>query len=642
MTLLLCGGKEVGMRLRGLFLVALLILTACGGGGSGSDPAVSPPGAPISPSYDAVSAAAKLDDEAPLLEGSAAAPQAGPLRMLVLLPTEGFVYPDLRKIQIHLDGFGLRPEYVAAADLGDRPLAEYSALLVVNSAWQPVALDQAALASIAAAVEAGLDLLWLGGVPPPELESVLGVAVVGRPNRSTIEDGLASVRYTGPAGGVSIPLWDDSFTEVELTGASAQATFEPGGSAALTVYRAGPGAGRAILIPFTIQFFWGQEEAQPFTWSRAELLSDTLSLLLSRGAALLSPFPDGYPSALFLRLEDISPGGSRFSRFSPDWLDRFERMRDELATWKVPMQLGLIARYVDPATDEDFGWEEPGAGRQRLRTLLQETLDAGSELIGHGWTHQYGDGLTGDGFEFSFDLAGGQRVFLPLDEQRARIAAARDELQRAFGIAPAVWETPHLAGNGDTYRAAAEVGFTYVNENDDHLFPNRWGFADHFGGHLLNLPQAGSFVPLNNPQAYLEVTLEAVLPRLVRLRAPFLFFYHGFTDDQFTVMRTLVDAGVQCGLWTPTLSEFGTWWQQRDGISLATEQLESGIIRTIVSDPVPGTTLRVRLPDGKLPVSVFANDAELAFYLERHRGVAFARVVIPAGSNPTRIDVRHD
>ncbi len=589
---------------------------------------------PIEPSGDLCkwTCEAAAGDDRPLLAGPATDPD-GPVRMLAIVPATGFEHADVRSMQIHLKGFGFVGDWITDAALPDADLTAYSSIVLLGSAWVALDLGVDGVVRLAAAIDSGTDVLWMGPGLPPELGARFGVRI--REDATTSVANAPTIRFTGTGGrDVVFPTFDEYFTQLELDGAKALATFEPAGLPAVTVHRGEDDWGRAVLIPFGLMHYWS-ESLEPDSWARAELLYDALTMLSSRGAAIVSPFPDGHASAFLVRFEDINPGGTRYNTHDIAYVDRFRRVNAQLDEWGISANLGVVARYADPSMGEEFTWDAPGDGRTLLRTAIEDVVHQhGAEILSHGFTHQYGSGpedYTGVDWEFSDD-ATGTWVFLPYEEQVMRIMRAREELIAQFGINPRVWETPHLDGNIDTYRAAAEGGYEIINEGDGHLYPNRWGYQGLINDAALNVPHTASYVPLDEGEAetYTAAAGYHMMPRLTRIRAPFFLFYHGFVPGQESSMISLAECSHECNFWTPTITEYADYWVQREAIRVVSS-IEAGVMRATVTDHPSGATVVLRLPDGTRAGAVTVNGAQAPFTALQSGGIAYAQVVLAAG-----------
>lgn len=576
------------------------------------------------------------EDTVPLLPRGAPV-RPGPLGALVVVADGRLGAVDTEQLRIHLHGWGLPAEVVEARTLGVIDLDRYSTVLVLPSEMG-AELGPANEAALANAVAAGTSLVWIGIGVPASLGGVFGVDVLD--TAYAAERGVTGLAPIAGGSAPDAPVFDELYTRLELRGATAAATFRGGagdGDAAVTYYRPDATSGMAVLLAFNVLGFW-DEHPDGHAWTRAELLQQAIVDAHPNGAAMIDPFPGLHRGALLIRVEDLSPGGSRSSHNFADWIDRFEWVENELGHLGVRMNLSIVARFKDPARGEEFAWDAPHPLRERLHATLRDALGRGATLISHGLTHQMGTGdmdYTGIDWEMSDDDTG---EFLPYDEQLARIVAARDELTAQFGVVPTVWETPHLEGNLDTYRAAREAGYAVMSEADGNLFPNRSGVEGAIGGALLNVPHTGSFVPTEDGEAtaFLETTTRWTLPRLVRLRAPFYVFYHGFRDEQADTLLILADCCTECGLWRPTVPEFAAWWEAREGATVRAE-VEADRIRASVQSMPENGSLTVRLPDAREPGDVQVSGRPVARMPILRGATWYVQVPVPAGDSTVEV-----
>jgi len=564
---------------------------------------------------------------------------ARPLRALVVTPAEEDASFG-RRLRVQLDGLGWPADRVYDTDLADSDLATYGALFLVSSPWDEIALDDGDAERIGEAVGDGCAAMWIGPGFDPDLAGLFGVQVVDE--ASVVEAGVNAIAYTDAAGAdMELSLVDGFVSWVEADGAEVLATLEPAGIPALTAVRGAPGEGPAVLAPFELLEYWG-EDPEDHGWGRAELLTEAIrGPLTAGGAAFLEPWPDGHGSPFLVRYEDINPMGTRYM-YTDEFAYRLEHSVMLLHSRGAAVHLGVVARFVDPTYGEDHDWHTPDETRERVRQAVQWSLDQGAHLICHGWTHQYGEGdtdYTGIDWEFSDD-ATGTWEFLPYAEQLERIEAGRAELTEAFGIEPQIWETPHLDGNEDTYQAAADAGFALINESDETLFPNRWGRDDAIGGAALNLPHTGSYMPDDEElTAWGEVTLQWTMPRMARINSPYFFFYHGFSDEQVEVLREIADCAMIAQMWRPDLLELADWWQQREDAVFTPERVDGATLRATVEDHPAGTTLTFRLPDG-VPAGEVTVDGTPVEATTHHRlGVAYAQVVLAEAGDATIVEI---
>lgn len=161
-------------------------------------------------------------------------------------------------------------------------------------------------------------------------------------------------------------------------------------------------------------------------------------------------------SKALIRLEDISPGG---------WYEAEEQqakllvIANELHTQSIPFHLAVIPRYIDPARGIDRSLTDPGdPASVRFLRLLHTMQRLGASLGIHGYTHQYANAVTGDGFEFAYNdclhdcppddppLAASSRRELTRSYAYRRLKLARSLMEQA-GLTAVWFETPHYTAS---------------------------------------------------------------------------------------------------------------------------------------------------------------------------------------------------
>ncbi len=583
------------------------------------------------------------NDGAALLAPRAHKTRGGSLKVLVVTPAPAAsgLYPDTRKLRDTLEGLGWTIHWAEAEQLEGTNLGEYAVAIFAGSSNAVLNLSDAASAKVVSSMASGLDALWLGNGLSASLEKSFGVQVVS--NGSAKSVGITKYELTVSQGTtIGGPIFGEEWTtQVKLTDAKALAVLEPGKIPAVTLFDGQGDAGRAIAVPFGLTDFWDESPGTD-GFGRAEVLFEILNLLTSRGNATLDSFPDGHAGAFIVRFEDINPGGTRVNPGQAPWLERYDRVAKSLGAAGIPLNLAVIPRYIDPKYKEDIGWDGPGEGRAQVLQRIKSTLAAGGEFVTHGYSHQFGtrdEDYSSSDAEFEDDTSG-KWTFLSYDEQVARTTKARAEVERVFGIKGRTWETPHYQSNADTFRAAASSGFTVATEGDGHLFPNRWGMDNHVGDQLLNVPTTGSFIPYDTPADFYQVAVSTTLPRLVRMRAPFYVFYHGFLDQQQAALMGLASCASQCHLWSPTVSQFADWWESRARATLAVSESSGGdAMEVSVANYPKGAWVTMRLPDGRGPASVTIDGAAGTFQDVRRHGIAYARVGLPDGRTSSKVEI---
>ncbi|MFF3925267.1 DUF2334 domain-containing protein [Paenibacillus lactis] len=161
-------------------------------------------------------------------------------------------------------------------------------------------------------------------------------------------------------------------------------------------------------------------------------------------------------SKALIRLEDISPAG---------WYETEEQqakllvIANELHTQSIPFHLAVIPRYIDPARGIDRSLTDPDDPVSvRFLRLLHKLVHFGASFGVHGYTHQYANATTGDGFEFAYDgclhdcppddapLAASSRRELTRSYAYRRLKLARSLMEQA-GLTAVWFETPHYTAS---------------------------------------------------------------------------------------------------------------------------------------------------------------------------------------------------
>ncbi len=136
-----------------------------------------------------------------------------------------------------------------------------------------------------------------------------------------------------------------------------------------------------------------------------------------------------------LRLEDVNVYTYRN-------INKLRRVYKLLARQQTPFHIALIARYINPEHNIDLEFGE----KERFLHIIQRMVGGGlGVIVQHGYTHQYKDSISGEGFEFwdetiSEPIAEDSREFV-LD----KVNAAKATMVKYGFPEPDIWETPHYA-----------------------------------------------------------------------------------------------------------------------------------------------------------------------------------------------------
>lgn len=157
-----------------------------------------------------------------------------------------------------------------------------------------------------------------------------------------------------------------------------------------------------------------------------------------------------------IRLEDIGPGGNYETEEQQAKLLVIARF---LHNERIPFHLAVIPRYVDPAQGINRSMADPENDVSlRFVRLLRTLLTLGASLGIHGYTHQYENAVSGDGFEFAYpdctancppdDRPEAVKSLQLLRQSYAyRRVLMAQETFRSAGLAADWFETPHYTAS---------------------------------------------------------------------------------------------------------------------------------------------------------------------------------------------------
>ncbi|PKJ53037.1 DUF2334 domain-containing protein [Bacillus sp. SN10] len=105
----------------------------------------------------------------------------------------------------------------------------------------------------------------------------------------------------------------------------------------------------------------------------------------------------------YLRLEDVHPAAD---------VNQLKEIAELLKEKKMPYMITVIPVYTDPETGKTLHLKD----NPELIDLLRSMQDNGAAIIMHGYTHQFYDSETGEGFEF-WDVKTDQPIRQPKHEK---------------------------------------------------------------------------------------------------------------------------------------------------------------------------------------------------------------------------------
>jgi hypothetical protein len=175
-----------------------------------------------------------------------------------------------------------------------------------------------------------------------------------------------------------------------------------------------------------------------------------------------------------IRLEDIGPGGYYETAESQM---KLLAVADYLYMQRVPFQVAVISRFVDPLRGVDYAMGNPhNSVSIRFVQTLHALCKRGASLGMHGYTHQYGQAISGEGYEFAYsgckkDCPPGD----PLESLSTMLHFQQSYAYRRFymafsefhaaGLRPDWFETPHYTAS-DVQRKILEACTWLIYEDN--------------------------------------------------------------------------------------------------------------------------------------------------------------------------------
>jgi hypothetical protein len=569
-----------------------------------------------------------------------------------------------------LEGIGIPYDKLNFNQLGTATLTNYQLVVVAwsSSFWMnhvPDITEQKIIDSI----NQGVHFLWIGpGIwgkqTNSQLPQAFGLTYVGYNNTH----GINYAEFADLAGTLTktrvknVAPNREYIVRVNMPQASAEGSYYIDAALQsfpfITSYQAAPEKGKTIFISMNIMDWWKETEAED-TYARTEVLVKYIRKLTNQSYVAKHSVKNGKEATFLLRLEDYTPGGDMMlgNPLEP-WIDRLDNLIYFLKNTGLKLNMAVIPRYAHPCLGESHSWSDADQGIPLLKRYAQTVLADGGSLIAHGYKHQVGIGqedFSGGDYEMclfptdqtSCDLRPNvcydpfdplKNTFLSYADQKDRTDSARTEMATQFNFTPLIWETPHYAGNQDTYRAAADSGFQFFTESDTMLFPNYFGYLNRAQGLIMNIPET-AFDFQDNPTliAQMEpIKKDFILPRLVRLNAPYYAFYHNTNLDQYKSLVSVINKAWTYDLWYPSAEEFGMFWKSRGNASVS-DDFNPALkkITANVANAFAGLTLTFRLPEGASPGPVFINGLPVGSINKLVDRVQLVYMVLPAGTAAT-------
>jgi len=232
----------------------------------------------------------------------------------------------------------------------------------------------------------------------------------------------------------------------------------------------------------------------------------------------------------YIRLEDIHP------LVDPKNVEEITTVLKEKG---IPFMMAVIPVYTNPETGQQFHFSDS----PKLLKVLKDAQENGGSVVLHGYTHQYRESETGEGFEF-WDVENNTPIYAGADKSfklrteadfsnkqayedylqdlttfeteytHSKITRGIQELTN-YGLYPLAFEAPHYTMSQNGYQIVSEYFSTYVGQIQ--LSDKDWEIMDttpyittpSFLNGLEVLPETMGYVLPEDPQAIQKMMASA-------------------------------------------------------------------------------------------------------------------------------------
>lgn len=210
--------------------------------------------------------------------------------------------------------------------------------------------------------------------------------------------------------------------------------------------------GQASKGEFKTPWFVSNENEKVFYISLTNIFSEW-SLFFREALVKCLDYPKS-TNKISLRLEDINP--TRDPKTLMD-IAKYLKSKD------IPYMVVLIPVYKDVKNNKVYHLKD----YPEIIEVLRYMQDNGGSIVMHGYTHQYRDSETGEGFEF-WDAESDSPLDNPdniseTDYIKSRLENGIDELT-AHKLYPIAFEAPHYAISQNGYKIVSEYFSNYVGQ----------------------------------------------------------------------------------------------------------------------------------------------------------------------------------
>ncbi|MBK1809458.1 DUF2334 domain-containing protein [Clostridium sp. YIM B02505] len=222
-----------------------------------------------------------------------------------------------------------------------------------------------------------------------------------------------------------------------------------------------------------------------------------------------------------IRFEDITAGDEYLDS---DNLEKFRVVADFMFSTGVPFHIAWIPRFVDPPNgiDNDISKHYSMPNANFLFTI-EYLLNKNGILGLHGYTHQYGSEVSGEGTEFNEERNTDEDII------RKRIEAAINTAKK-LELPFKFFESPHYAST-EFQQSIFEQYFDIIYE----------GCVGIWGDKIVRSPRNHKTLYIPTPLSYVEGKdgTEKMLNRINNLDASTLasLFYHPYKDFEYITLQ---------------------------------------------------------------------------------------------------------
>lgn len=253
--------------------------------------------------------------------------------------------------------------------------------------------------------------------------------------------------------------------------------------------------------------------------SRWDYSSKSISLYWDTDKSEIRTIPSG--RVALIRFEDVTAGDEYFDSNN---LEKFRIVADFMFSAGVPFHIAWIPRFVDPPNgiDNDISKHYSMSNANFLFTI-EYLLNKGGQIGLHGYTHQYGNEVSGEGTEFNEERNSDEIII------RKRVEAAINTAKK-LELPFKFFESPHYAAT-EFQQSIFEQYFDIIYE----------GCVGIWGDKIVISPRNHRTLYIPTPLSYVEGKdgTEKMLDRIDNLDEKTLasLFYHPYKDFEYITLQ---------------------------------------------------------------------------------------------------------